>query len=142
MFDKFENWLKKVLNSRPKQLIIITLTLFLFGFSVFAIYDKIVLAKMLPGKNNNTFTVYLDLASGSSINQTATVAKCVVEELQKEKEVLNIETFLGMGSPLDFAGLIKGSNFKSLLILFFCKLPIKCHSIGKLFSWLDFSSST
>ena len=113
MFDKFENWLKKVLNSRPKQLIIITLTLLLFGFSVFAIYDKIVLAKMLPGKNNNTFTVYLDLASGSSINQTATVAKCVVEELQKEKEVLNIETFLGMGSPLDFAGLIKGSNFKN-----------------------------
>jgi multidrug efflux pump subunit AcrB len=113
MFDKFENWLKKVLSSRPKQLIIITLTLFLFGFSVFAIYDKIVLAKMLPGKNNNTFTVYLDLASGSSINQTATVAKCVVEELQKEKEVLNIETFLGMGSPLDFAGLIKGSNFKN-----------------------------
>ncbi|MBV5278554.1 MAG: efflux RND transporter permease subunit, partial [Campylobacteraceae bacterium] len=32
---------------------------------------------------------------------------------QKEKEVQNIEIFNGMGSPLDYAGLVKGSGFKS-----------------------------
>lgn len=68
---------------------------------------------MLPGKNNDTYTVYLDLANGSSIEQTRHVSECVVNVLQKEPEALDTEVFLGTGSPLDFAGLIKGSHFKN-----------------------------
>ena len=33
--------------------------------------------------------------------------------MQKEKEIQNIEVFNGMGSPLDYAGLVKGSGLKS-----------------------------
>ena len=73
---------------------------------------EIVLAKMLPGKNNDTFNIYVDLPEGSSIQQTQRVSECVVGYVQKEQEVLDTEVFLGMGSPLDFAGLIKGSHFK------------------------------
>jgi multidrug efflux pump subunit AcrB len=72
-----------------------------------------VLAKMLPGKNNDTFNIYVTLANGSSIEQTRDVTDCVVSYIQKEKEVLDTEVFLGMGAPLDFAGLIKGSHFKN-----------------------------
>ncbi len=74
---------------------------------------EMVLAKMLPGKNNDTFSIYVDMANGSSIEQTKSVSDCVVGFVQKEKEVLDTEVFLGMGSPLDFAGLIKGSHFKN-----------------------------
>jgi multidrug efflux pump subunit AcrB len=33
--------------------------------------------------------------------------------LQKEQEIQDIEVFLGQGSPLDYAGLVKGSAFKN-----------------------------
>jgi multidrug efflux pump subunit AcrB len=75
--------------------------------------SKMVLAKMLPGKNNDTFSIYVKLPSGSSIEQTQQVTTCVSEFIIKEKEVLDTEIFLGMGAPLDFAGLIKGSHFKN-----------------------------
>ena len=40
--------------------------------------------------------------------------ECVVNELKGEKEILNMEMFLGQGAPLDYAGLVKGSSFKAL----------------------------
>jgi multidrug efflux pump subunit AcrB len=71
------------------------------------------MAKMLPGKNNDTYSVYVDLPTASSTEQTQKVTQCVVDILQKEPEALDMEVFLGSGSPLDFAGLIKGSQFKN-----------------------------
>ena len=113
MFKKFEELLFSVLHSRAKKSLILLGTLVAFILSVLMFPAEIVLAKMLPGKNNDTFTVYVDLREGSSIEQTKRVTDCVVGFIQKEKEVLDAEVFLGMGSPLDFAGLIKGSHFKN-----------------------------
>lgn len=113
MYKKFENYLIDTLNSPAKKKKILWATLFAFIFAVALIPTKLVLAKMLPGKNNDTYTVYLDLANGSSIEQTRHVSECVVNVLQKEPEALDTEVFLGAGSPLDFAGLIKGSHFKN-----------------------------
>lgn len=114
MFEKFENIVKKGIESSNKRKLILFGTLIAFILSVLMIApSKMVLAKMLPGKNNDTFTIYTTLANGSSIEQTKRVTDCVVLELQKESEVLDIEVFLGMGAPLDFAGLIKGSHFKN-----------------------------
>jgi multidrug efflux pump subunit AcrB len=67
---------------------------------------------MLPGKSTNTFSVYIDTPSGSSIEQTQKVASCVTDILQKEPEVTDIEIFLAGGAPLDYAGLVKGSGMK------------------------------
>ena len=87
------------------------------GFLIFAlamIPTKIVLAKMLPGKSANTYSIYIDTATNSTINQTKEVAECVTHVMRKEEAVKNIEVFLGQGAPLDYAGLVKGSTFKSL----------------------------
>jgi multidrug efflux pump subunit AcrB len=73
---------------------------------------KMVLAKMLPGKSANTFSVYVDTPTGSSIAQTKKVSSCVIDFLKKESEVMNIELFLGQGIPLDYAGLVKGASMK------------------------------
>ncbi len=113
MLKRFENALLNVLKDPSKKRLTLILTLLAFILSVLMIPSELVLAKMLPGKNNNTFTIYIDLPSGSSISQTTEVSSCVIRHIQKEKEVLDAELFLGMGSPLDFAGLIKGSHFKN-----------------------------
>jgi len=114
MYDKYEKFLVKTIQNPLERKIILFVTLAAFIISVLMVAPtKMVLAKMLPGKDNDTFTVYTTLANGSSIHMTKEVTDCVVSMLQREPDVLNLEVFLGMGSPLDFAGLIKGSNFKN-----------------------------
>jgi len=113
MYKKFENYLLDVLNTPSKKKMILWGTLAAFIIAVALIPTKLVLAKMLPGKNNDTYSIYIDLPNGSSIEQTKEVSECVINIIQQEKEALDAEVFLGSGSPLDFAGLIKGSHFKN-----------------------------
>jgi multidrug efflux pump subunit AcrB len=113
MYQKFENYLLALLGSPSRKKMILWMTLGAFIIAVAMIPTRLVLAKMLPGKNNDTYSIYIDLPNGSSIEQTKEVSECTVGILQREKEALNAEVFLGSGSPLDFAGLIKGSHFKN-----------------------------
>lgn len=114
MFQKFEKAVYTGIESSFQRKFILIGTLIAFILSVMMIAPwEIVLAKMLPGKNNDTFNIYVKLANGSSIEQTQKVTQCVSSFVVKEKEVVDTEVFLGMGSPLDFAGLIKGSQFKN-----------------------------
>ncbi|MEA3521606.1 MAG: efflux RND transporter permease subunit, partial [Campylobacterota bacterium] len=109
-----ENFIYNILQSKKKKRIVIALVLLSLMGSIVLIPTKLVLAKMLPGKSANTFTVYLDTATDSSILQTKEVALCIVDELKKEPGILNMEIFLGQGAPLDYAGLVKGSAFKQM----------------------------
>ena len=109
---KLETFIYNTLQKRSKMALVLYATLGLFILSVALIPTELVLAKMLPGKDSSTFNVYIDLPQGSSDVQTKQVGECVVSILQKEHEVHDIELFVGMGSPLDFAGLIKGSGIK------------------------------
>ena len=114
MFKKFENAVLNGIQSSKQRKIILYGTLIAFILSVLMIApSKMVLAKMLPGKDNDTFNIYVTLANGSSIDQTNNVTSCVVDIIQEEKDLLNTAVFTGMGAPLDFAGLIKGSHFKN-----------------------------
>lgn len=110
---RYEKFIYSILESKSKKILVILLTLIALAGSIMMIPTKIVLAKMLPGKSANTFSVYVDLPTGSSIEETKKVSQCVVDVLKNEKEVTDIETYLGMGAPLDYAGLVKGSAFKN-----------------------------
>ncbi|QOP45473.1 efflux RND transporter permease subunit [Sulfurimonas paralvinellae] len=114
MFKKFEKLVFAGIQSAAQRRFILLGTLAAFILSVLMIAPtEIVKVKMLPGKNNDTFNIYVNLPTGSSIEETKRVTDCVSSYVVKEKEALDTEVFLGMGSPLDFAGLIKGSQFKN-----------------------------
>lgn len=113
MFTLFERTIMSIISSKGKKLIAILLTGILFFASVWMIQSEKVLAKMLPGKDNNNFSVYVKTKTGSSISQTKEVTDCVVETALPYKEVINIETFLGTAGPLDFAGLIREKSFNT-----------------------------
>jgi len=110
------NWFAKfiynIISSRSKKFLVIVLTAAAFFGSLMMFPTKLVLAKMLPGKSDNTYSIYIDTPSGSSIEQTREVAECVTEILKKEKEVINMSIFYGQGIPLDYAGLVKGASMK------------------------------
>jgi len=107
-----EKFIYGILGSRTKKLMVIVLTAVAFFLSLLMFPSKMVLAKMLPGKSDNTFSVYIDTPTGSSIEQTNEVSQCVIDILKGEKEVMNLELFLGQGIPLDYAGLVKGAGMK------------------------------
>ena len=110
---RFEEFVFNILGSNGKQWLVIVLTLLALVGSVMMLPTKVVLAKMLPGKSANTFSVYVHTPTGSSIEQTRAVSECVTGILRHEKEVTDIESYLGQGAPLDYAGLVKGSQFKN-----------------------------
>jgi multidrug efflux pump subunit AcrB len=112
MMLKFEKFILNILNSKKRKLIVILATLGALMGSVMMLPTKIVLAKMLPGKSANTFSIYVDTPTGSSIEQTKSITSCVTSILSKESEITDIEVFLGQGAPLDYAGLVKGSGMK------------------------------
>ena len=109
---RLEELIYGILASPKKKNMVLLLTFLAFLGSVWMFPTHIVLAKMLPGKSSNTFSIYVDLPNGSSFDENQKVNQCIVSLLQKEKEVRDIEVFSGMGSPLDYAGLVKGSGFK------------------------------
>lgn len=109
----FENIVYKIITSGTNRLLVILLTLAALGLSVLMLPTQIVLAKMLPGKSANTFSIYVDAPTGSSVEVTRSVSECIVHLLQKEPEVTDVELFLGQGAPLDYAGLVKGSAYKN-----------------------------
>ncbi len=112
--NKFALFIYWILESRSRKFIVILITLFAFIGSVAMLGPvKLVKAKMLPGKSDNTYSVYIDTPTGSSKEQTIKVAQCVLEKLKIEPEVLNMELFVGDGIPLDYAGLVKGAGMKN-----------------------------
>ena len=108
----FEEFIYKILGKRSKRFLVLLLTFLAFVGSIMMLPTKIVKAKMLPGKSANTFSVYIDAPTGSSIEETQAISECVVNILKNEKEITDMEVFLGQGAPLDYAGLVKGSSFK------------------------------
>lgn len=110
--SKLEKIVYDILDKKSKKTLVIVLTALAFFGSLMMFPTKVVLLKMLPGKSANTFSVYVDTPSGSSIEQTKQMSSCVIDILKKEKEVVNISLFLAQGIPLDYAGLVKGSGMK------------------------------
>jgi len=109
-----ENFVYKIISSKRNKLIVIMIVLLSMAGAVWMIPSKLVLARMLPGKSANTFTVYVDTVTNASIKETKKVTTCIVNHLKKEKEITDMEVYLGQGAPLDYAGLVKGSALKML----------------------------
>jgi len=103
-----------IISSKRNKWIVTFIVLLSMVGAVMMIPSKMVLARMLPGKTANTFTIYVDTATNASTEETKSVTTCIVNALKKEQEITDMEVFLGQGAPLDYAGLVKGSALKSL----------------------------
>ena len=109
---KLEKFIFDILESPKKSFLVYFIAFILFVLSIMAFPTQIIKAKMLPSKNSDTFSIYVDLKDGSSTYQTKEVTQCIVKNLQKEQNIINISTFIKEGQPLDFAALVKQSALK------------------------------
>jgi len=108
----FERLIYFSLSHKIIKLFIIVSTAIAFFATLTMLTNETVLARMLPGKSANTYSIYIDTPTGSSMYQTKKVTSCVLDILRKENEILHMEAFYGQGIPLDYAGLVKGASMK------------------------------
>jgi multidrug efflux pump subunit AcrB len=108
-----EQIIYNILEDKSKKLLIYIVALILFLGSILMIPTELVKAKMLPGKDSDTFTIYVDLPKGKSVTEVKEVTSCIASILMQERDVLSTSVFLAEGQPLDFAGMVKGSALKS-----------------------------
>ena len=109
---RLEKFIYSILQSPFRSFMVYFITFILFVLSIATFPTEIIKAKMLPSKDSDTFSIYVDLKDGSSINQTKEVVQCITKHLQKNENITNISAFLGEGQPLDFAALVKQSALK------------------------------
>lgn len=109
---KLEKFIYNILENPSKYIVVYAITLGLFILSILTFPTEITKAKMLPSKDSDTFSVYVDLKDGSSTKQTKEVTSCISKILINKELVTNVSVFIGEGQPLDFAALVKQSALK------------------------------
>ncbi|MBI4522265.1 MAG: efflux RND transporter permease subunit [Deltaproteobacteria bacterium] len=88
-------------------------TVFLFGVAVLLfgaiilLYVKLVTVKMLPFDNKSEFQVIIDMPEGSTLEETARVAKEIGTYLGTVSEVTDYQLYAGAASPYNFNGLVR-----------------------------------
>jgi len=73
---------------------------------------NLVLFKMLPKNNTNTFLVTLDMPEGTSLEETDRVARLAGDILRRHPQVETYETTVGEPGIIDFNGLLRGASLK------------------------------
>ncbi|MBX7257446.1 MAG: efflux RND transporter permease subunit [Candidatus Hydrogenedentes bacterium] len=68
---------------------------------------KRVVMKMLPFDNKSEFQVVIDMPEGTTLEQTAAVARDLGDAVAKVPEVTDYETYVGTASPHNFNGLVR-----------------------------------
>jgi len=83
---------------------------------------KLVPVKMLPFDNKNELLIVVDMPEGTTLEETSRVAADLERYLATVNEVRDVESFVGVASPIDFNGMVRhyylreGSNVAELRV--------------------------
>jgi multidrug efflux pump subunit AcrB len=91
--------------SRRYGFLIGVVVLLLMALSLFAF--KVVQVKMLPFDNKSEFQVIIDMPEGTTLEQTAAVAREIAEYIGTVPEVTDYQVYVGTSSPYNFNGLVR-----------------------------------
>jgi multidrug efflux pump subunit AcrB len=71
------------------------------------VYFGLVKVKMLPFDNKSEFQIILNMPEGSTLEETARVAREMAAVVGREPEVVNYQVYAGTASPFNFNGLVR-----------------------------------
>jgi multidrug efflux pump subunit AcrB len=63
--------------------------------------------KMLPHDNKSEFQVVIDTKEGTTLEQTAALARDITDRLAKESVVKDLQVYVGTSGPINFNGLVR-----------------------------------
>jgi len=113
--DEKEDWTTRLyrrvmgpLIHHPKwqTMFLVSLVLLLLGAcSLFLL--KAVKVKMLPFDNKSEFQIIIDMDEGTTLEQTARVAREIAAAVRHEPEVTDYQVYVGTAAPYNFNGLVR-----------------------------------
>ncbi len=78
-----------------------------FFLTIYMFVNTAVTVKMLPFDNKSEFNVVIDMPDGTSLANTASVTREIVEIIKTVPEVLAVQDYVGTSAPFDFNGLVR-----------------------------------
>ncbi len=100
----FMNWMlidkKNTYKTITAVGLVLLLSLLMIGF-------KAVKVKMLPFDNKSEFQVLIDMPPGTTIDETKDFTASLVKLLYKQKEVKDVQLYIGTAAPFSFSGMVK-----------------------------------
>jgi multidrug efflux pump subunit AcrB len=107
LYGFYKKLLTPLFESRKKSKILLWTVLVLFIAAAMLPMMRWVPLKLLPFDNKNEIQVIIDMPESSTLEQTASIAKRLSQELVKFSEVQAIASFVGEPSPIDFNGMVR-----------------------------------
>ena len=110
------------LESRSRSYKFLAVVLLALILSILLIILKLVPVKMLPFDNKGEFLIVLDMPEGTTLETTDRVARDIESYLSTVNEIRNVESYIGIASPIDFNGMVrqyylrKGSNVADIRV--------------------------
>jgi multidrug efflux pump subunit AcrB len=97
-----------LITSTWKKVTFYTFVILLMAFSVWMLVAKLVVVKMLPYDNKSELNIVIDMPEGTSLEETARVAKTIAEKVVKPQSIVtDYEIYVGTAAPFDFNGLVR-----------------------------------
>jgi multidrug efflux pump subunit AcrB len=116
-----ENWrtsiyrriMTPLIQSKRNRLLFFIGVAVLFLVSVALVPLGLVRVKMLPFDNKSELQVIINMPDGTPLEQTARVAQALGDELARQPDVLNYQTYTGTSGPYNFNGLVRHYYMRS-----------------------------
>ncbi|NTW60596.1 MAG: efflux RND transporter permease subunit, partial [Nitrospirae bacterium] len=112
IFKAYKKVLGPLLESTGKRRVFMSIIIGVFLAMMAFPAVQWVKFRMLPKANKNTFLVSIDMPAGTALENTDRAARAVGDYLRRLPEVKDYESFVGMGSVIDFNGLLRGGAFR------------------------------
>ncbi len=87
-------------------LLFIIIVIMIIG-SLFLVYNRSVVLKMLPFDNKSEFQIMVDMPEGTTLETTSQVMVEIADTLREVPEVSNFTAYAGTHSPVNFNGLVR-----------------------------------
>jgi multidrug efflux pump subunit AcrB len=139
-FTKFyRRFMGAVLPSTRNRFAFLSLVSVLLLGSMVLVYIGFVKVKMLPFDNKSEFQVVIDMPEGTSLEDTAAATRVLAEEVLRQQNVVNVQTYVGTASPYNFNGLVRhyylrrGANVADIQVNLLPKhdRDVQSHEIAK-----------
>ncbi len=95
------------LDNRRKSYYFLGAVVTALAISMLLVVVGLVPVKMLPFDNKNEFLVLVDMPKGTTLETTDRVANDLERYFATVNEVRDVESFVGLASPIDFNGMVR-----------------------------------
>ena len=103
----YERLFRPLLNNPIRRWVMLGIVGVLLLASMSLVGLRLVKVKMLPYDNKSELQVVIDMPEGSTLEQTAGIARSLAEVVRTLPEVTDVQVYVGNSAPFNFNGLVR-----------------------------------